>query len=40
MWPITVGTARRCGLKGDIMPKEYTIPGLVETMAGHFGEGK
>jgi uroporphyrinogen III methyltransferase/synthase len=34
--PITANTAEECGMKADIMPKEYTIPALVEAMETYF----
>ncbi len=37
--PITAQTAEEYGLKTEIMPSEYTIPGLVEAICSYF-EGK
>ena len=34
--PVTAKTAEGYGMKIDIMPKEYTIPALVEAMAEYF----
>jgi uroporphyrinogen III methyltransferase/synthase len=34
--PVTAQTARGFGLKVDIMPKEYTIPGLARAMADYY----
>jgi uroporphyrinogen III methyltransferase/synthase len=34
--PVTAQTARGLGLDVDIMPKEYTIPGLAGAMADYF----
>ncbi len=34
--PVTAKTAEEYGIKTDIMPKEYTIPALVEAMAEYF----
>ena len=34
--PITADTAREFGLNVDIMPREYTIPGLTKAMAEYF----
>lgn len=37
--PITARTAREAGLTVAIMPRENTIPALVEAMAGYFSQG-
>jgi uroporphyrinogen III methyltransferase/synthase len=34
--PVTAKTAEERGMKADIMPKEYTIPALVEAMETYF----
>ncbi|MBI4310515.1 MAG: uroporphyrinogen-III synthase, partial [Chloroflexi bacterium] len=34
--PITAQTARNLGLRVDIQASDYTIPGLVEALKGHF----
>ena len=34
--PITAKTAESHGLKVDVQPVEYTIPGLVESIVKHF----
>jgi uroporphyrinogen III methyltransferase/synthase len=34
--PVTAKTAEEYGMKIDIMPKEYTIPALVESMTEYF----
>lgn len=34
--PITAGTAKDFGLATDIMPGEYTIPALVQSICAHF----
>ena len=34
--PVTAKTADGFGIKTDIMPKDYTIPALVEAMVEHF----
>ncbi len=34
--PVTAKTAEEYGMKIDIMPKEYTIPALVEAMVEYF----
>jgi len=34
--PVTAKTAEEYGMKTDIMPKEYTIPALVEAMTEYF----
>jgi uroporphyrinogen III methyltransferase / synthase len=34
--PVTAKTAEEYGMKVDIMPKEYTIPALVEAMVEYF----
>ena len=36
--PVTAKTAEEYGMKADIMPKEYTIPALVDAMVEHFGK--
>jgi uroporphyrinogen-III synthase len=33
---VTAKTAEEYGMKVDIMPKEYTIPALVEAMVEHY----
>lgn len=38
--PITAGTARKLGLTPHIVASRYTIEGLVEALAAHFGAGK
>jgi uroporphyrinogen III methyltransferase / synthase len=37
--PITSATARELGLSVAVEAAEYTVPGLVEAMLRHFGEG-
>jgi uroporphyrinogen III methyltransferase/synthase len=34
--PVTAETAKDYGLEPDIMPAEYTIPGLVQSIVEHF----
>jgi uroporphyrinogen III methyltransferase/synthase len=34
--PVTAKTAKEYGMSTDVMPKEYTIPALVEAMVGFF----
>jgi len=34
--PVTAKTADEFGIKTDIMPKDYTIPALVEAMVEYF----
>jgi uroporphyrinogen III methyltransferase/synthase len=34
--PVTAKTAEEYGMKTDVMPKEYTIPALVDAMVGHY----
>jgi len=34
--PVTAKTAEECGMKVDIMPKEYTIPALVDAMVEYY----
>ncbi len=34
--PVTAKTAEEYGMKIDVMPKEYTIPALVEALVGYF----
>jgi uroporphyrinogen III methyltransferase/synthase len=34
--PVTAEAAEQCGIKTAIMPKEYTIPALVEAIVEHF----
>ena len=34
--PVTAKTAEEYGMKIDIMPKEYTIPALVEAMVEYY----
>lgn len=34
--PITAETARKFGLRVDVMPAEYTIPGLTEAICAHY----
>jgi uroporphyrinogen III methyltransferase/synthase len=36
--PVTAKTAEEYGMKTDIMPTEYTIPALVESMVNYFKE--
>ncbi len=39
--PITADTAKRLGLRCDIMPEDYTIPALVEAIVDYFnGKGR
>jgi uroporphyrinogen-III synthase len=33
---VTAETAREYGMRVDIMPKEYTIPALVDAMVNFF----
>lgn len=35
--PVTAKTAREYGMEVHVMPHEYTIPGLVDALAGYFG---
>jgi uroporphyrinogen-III synthase len=35
--PITAETAAKFGLKTSIMPSEYTIRGLVDSIVAYFG---
>jgi uroporphyrinogen III methyltransferase/synthase len=37
--PITARTAEEKGIKSHILPKEYSIPGLVAALVNFFGEG-
>lgn len=37
--PVTAAAVEKAGLKIDIMPESYTIPGLVEAMVDFFGNG-
>jgi uroporphyrinogen III methyltransferase/synthase len=34
--PVTAKTAEEYGMKTDVMPKEYTIPALVDAMVGYY----
>ena len=34
--PVTAEAAEQCGIKTAIMPKEYTIPALVQAIVDHF----
>jgi uroporphyrinogen III methyltransferase/synthase len=34
--PITADAAKGYGLRGDIMPVDYTIPALAEAMADYY----
>ena len=34
--PVTAKTAEEYGMKVDIMPKDYTIPALVEAMVEYY----
>jgi uroporphyrinogen III methyltransferase / synthase len=34
--PITAGTAASLGIRTDIMPKDYTIPGLIKAISEYF----
>jgi uroporphyrinogen III methyltransferase/synthase len=34
--PVTAEAAEQCGIKTTIMPKEYTIPALVDAIVEHF----
>lgn len=36
--PITAETAREFGLKVDVMPSEYTLPALAESIVDYFGK--
>jgi uroporphyrinogen III methyltransferase/synthase len=38
--PVTAAVVEKAGLKIDIMPERYTIPGLVEAMVDFFGNGE
>ncbi len=38
--PITSGTAREYGLEVAVQAEEYTIPGLVDALASHYGGGR
>jgi uroporphyrinogen III methyltransferase/synthase len=39
--PITADTAKKLGLRCDIMPEDYTIPALVEAIVDYFnGKGR
>ena len=35
--PITAQTARESGLRVEVVAQEYTVPGLVRAIAGHYG---
>jgi uroporphyrinogen III methyltransferase/synthase len=35
--PVTAKTAEEYGMQADVMPKEYTIPALIEAMVEFFG---
>ena len=35
--PITTETAKKRGIRVDVMAEEYTIPGLVSALEKHFG---
>ena len=37
--PVTAEAAEQYGIKTAIMPKEYTIPALVEAIVEHFRSG-
>ncbi len=36
--PVTAAAVKKAGLKIDIMPERYTIPGMVEAMVDFFGK--
>jgi uroporphyrinogen III methyltransferase/synthase len=36
--PVTAAAVKKAGLSVDIIQERYTIPGLVETLIGYFGE--
>ncbi|MDZ4246467.1 MAG: uroporphyrinogen-III C-methyltransferase [Dehalococcoidia bacterium] len=38
--PVTASTARKAGLKVDIIAREFTIPGLVEAIEEYYKSGK
>ncbi len=38
--PVTAAAARKAGLSVDILQERYTIPGMVEALAAHFGTEK
>jgi uroporphyrinogen III methyltransferase/synthase len=38
--PVTAKTAEEYGIKTDIMPKEYTVPALVDAMVAFFSNKK
>ncbi len=38
--PVTAKTAEEYGITTDVMPKDYTIPALVDALVAHFAENK
>ena len=34
--PVTAKTAEEYGMRTDVMPREYTIPALVDAMVGFY----
>jgi uroporphyrinogen III methyltransferase/synthase len=34
--PITADTARACGLRVDVVPRDYTAPALADALVDHF----
>jgi uroporphyrinogen III methyltransferase/synthase len=34
--PVTAEAAQRLGIRADVMPKEYTVPALVQAIVDHF----
>jgi uroporphyrinogen III methyltransferase/synthase len=37
--PVTAATAKKAGLKTDIMQESYTIPGLMQALVAYFSKG-
>ena len=37
--PVTAAAARELGVRVDIVPREYTVDSLLESLAQHFREG-
>jgi uroporphyrinogen-III synthase len=38
--PVTAETAQALGIESSVIPEEYTIPALVESLAGYFQRSK
>ncbi len=38
--PVTAETAQKLGLRVDVSAETYTIPGLVDAILAHYGDGK